>query len=234
VKTDLDHLPLAKREPIQRVVEIVRDGTAVEMVVLFGSYARGDWVDDPVNAYFSDVDFLVVVATDQLAEDGVLWARLTDQARKVTGRALVSFIVHTVHEINHEIRRGQYFFSEIISQGVLLFDSRRFTLAAPKALTARERRELAEHSFRYWFDSASGFWRGVSHLPNHEPGPARRLPATPGRRALLPTPSCWSSPATSPRPTTSRPWPSKPPPCTRRCPAPFRAPTAKTSACSTS
>jgi len=44
-------------------------------------------------------------------------ARLTDQARKVTGRALVTFIVHTVHE----------------------------------ALTARERGELAEHSFRTTF-----------------------------------------------------------------------------------
>jgi predicted nucleotidyltransferase len=81
MKTDLDHLPLAKREPIQRVVEIVRDGAAVEMVVLFGSYARGDWVDDPVNAYFSDYDFLAVVATEELAEDLTLWDRLTTDAQ---------------------------------------------------------------------------------------------------------------------------------------------------------
>jgi hypothetical protein len=44
---------------------------------------------------------------------------------------------------------GQYFFSEVVSQGVLVHDSRRFTLATPKALTARQRRELAEHGFRY-------------------------------------------------------------------------------------
>src|SRR5205085_12298145 len=51
MKSDLDHLPQAKREQIQRVVEIVRDGADVELVVLFGSHARGDWVRDPVHGY---------------------------------------------------------------------------------------------------------------------------------------------------------------------------------------
>jgi predicted nucleotidyltransferase len=131
MKTDLDHLPQAKREQIQRIVDIVRGGATVEMIVLFGSHARGDWVRDPVHGYFSDFDFLVIVASDALADDPVLRARLTDQARQITGSALVSFIVHPVGEINHEIRCGQYFFSEIVSQGVLVHDSRRFTLAPP-------------------------------------------------------------------------------------------------------
>jgi predicted nucleotidyltransferase/HEPN domain-containing protein len=163
MKTDLDHLPAGKREQIQRVAELVRDGAPVEMLVLFGSYARGDWVDDQVNAYFSDYDFLVVVATEELAEDLGRWERLTTEVRKLTGRALVSLIVHDVRQINQEIRVGQYFFSEIVSQGILLHDTGRFTLAQPKALTARERRQLAERSFRYWFESASGFWRISGH-----------------------------------------------------------------------
>jgi hypothetical protein len=106
-------------------------------------YARGDWVDDQVNAYFSDYDFLVVVATEALAEDLGRWERLTTEARRLTGRALVSLIVHDVRQINQEIRVGQCFFSEIVSQGVWLHDTGRFTLAQPKALTARERRQLA-------------------------------------------------------------------------------------------
>ena len=95
MKTDLDHLPLAKREQIQRIVDIVRRGATVEMVVLFGSHARR-LGPRSVHGYFSDFDFLVIVATDALADDPVLWARLTDQARLITGSALVSFIVHPV------------------------------------------------------------------------------------------------------------------------------------------
>jgi len=30
-------------------------------IILFGSYARGDWVDDSVGRYLSDYDLLVVV-----------------------------------------------------------------------------------------------------------------------------------------------------------------------------
>jgi hypothetical protein len=43
MKTDLDHLPAGKREQIQRVAELVCGGAPVEMLVLFASYARGDW-----------------------------------------------------------------------------------------------------------------------------------------------------------------------------------------------
>jgi HEPN domain-containing protein len=62
--------------------------------------------------------------------------------------------------VNHEIRIGQYFFGDIVNEGVLLHDSRRFHLAKPKALNAEERLAMAERNFTNWFDSASEFWRG--------------------------------------------------------------------------
>jgi uncharacterized protein len=46
------------------------------MVILFGSFARGDWVEDPENLYFSDFDILVVVATEELAHRDGLWSKL--------------------------------------------------------------------------------------------------------------------------------------------------------------
>jgi predicted nucleotidyltransferase len=87
MKTDLDHLPQAKREQIQRIVDIVRGGATVEMIVLFGSHARGDWVRDPVHGYFSDFDFLVIVATDALADDPVLWASRCGASNRRARRA---------------------------------------------------------------------------------------------------------------------------------------------------
>jgi uncharacterized protein len=75
MRTELDHLPETKRRELARVVEILfaefeaaiaggtmpykRQGRILK-VVLFGSYGRGDWVEDPVGGYVSDYDLLVL------------------------------------------------------------------------------------------------------------------------------------------------------------------------------
>lgn len=71
VKTSLDHLPEGKRRELAFVVDVLRSGftaarsprrsdeEAILRIVLFGSYARGDWVEDPIGRYFSDYDLLV-------------------------------------------------------------------------------------------------------------------------------------------------------------------------------
>ena len=77
MKTELDHLPANKRRELDRVIQILfeefeaatttkshahrRNGQILK-VILYGSYARGDWVEDPVGRYFSDFDLLVVVS----------------------------------------------------------------------------------------------------------------------------------------------------------------------------
>jgi predicted nucleotidyltransferase len=42
MKTSLEHLPLNKRDELQVIVQIIREKFDVEMIILFGSYARGD------------------------------------------------------------------------------------------------------------------------------------------------------------------------------------------------
>jgi predicted nucleotidyltransferase len=44
MKTALDYLPKQKQQELQRVIEIVQEEIDLEMLILFGSYARGDWV----------------------------------------------------------------------------------------------------------------------------------------------------------------------------------------------
>ncbi|MCB2263611.1 MAG: hypothetical protein LGR52_11870 [Candidatus Thiosymbion ectosymbiont of Robbea hypermnestra] len=46
MKTSLEHLPEQKRQELQRVIEIIREEIDLDMLILFGSYARGDWVED--------------------------------------------------------------------------------------------------------------------------------------------------------------------------------------------
>ena len=66
VKTSLDHLPETKRSQLRDIVSIFRDGAPIEMLILFGSHARGDWVEDPETKYESDFDVLAVVESEEL------------------------------------------------------------------------------------------------------------------------------------------------------------------------
>ncbi len=164
MKTSLEHLPASKQEQILAIAALLQAEIPAEMIILFGSYARGDWVEDHDTRYFSDYDLLVVVAeaaqVKQLGSGNALWTRV----RAIAGHVPVSPIVHDVKQLNKEIRAGQYFFVDILREGVRLHDSRRFQLASPKVLGKKERLEHARFNFRYWFNSASNFWRGAGYF----------------------------------------------------------------------
>jgi predicted nucleotidyltransferase len=69
-------------------------------IILYGSYARGDWVEDPVGRYFSDYDLLVVVNHDDLADPAEFWAGTEERllSELSSGQRLrtpVSLIVHS-------------------------------------------------------------------------------------------------------------------------------------------
>ncbi|MFO0572677.1 MAG: HEPN domain-containing protein [Polyangia bacterium] len=160
MKTSIDHLPEDKQTQLRAIAEVFRECPAVDKLILFGSYARGEQVEDRETGYLSDFDLCVVADTEKQAADVALWSELEQRARAIAGRTPVTLIVHDIKFLNHEIRRGQFFFADVANEGVLLVDKRRYSLAKPKALNASERLELAQHNFATWFDSATEFWRG--------------------------------------------------------------------------
>src|SRR5262249_32566357 len=91
-KTSLAHLPQHKQDVLRAVAEVVRAGAPLEMLILFGSHARGDWVEDPEGGYFSDYDLLAVVESRKVADDAALWSRIETEARALSGDAIVSLI----------------------------------------------------------------------------------------------------------------------------------------------
>lgn len=93
MRTDLDHLPPAKRRELERVVQILFEEfeaatekangfgkhARIFKIVLYGSYARGDWVDDPIGGYHSDYDILIVVSHDKLTDFVDYWSSAEDR-----------------------------------------------------------------------------------------------------------------------------------------------------------
>jgi len=157
VKTSLDHLPHRKQRQLADVTAALCEMAPVEMVILFGSHARGDWVDDPVGGYHSDLDVLVVVKTRKLAEDHEIWNPIEERLRKRLGETELSLIVHDIRDVNHQLERGLYFFGDVKKEGIVLYDSQRFALAKERDLTTEERLRQGRVWFTDWFGQADAF-----------------------------------------------------------------------------
>ncbi|MFO0760193.1 MAG: HEPN domain-containing protein [Byssovorax sp.] len=163
MSTSLEHLPPHKRDQVTAIAALIAAEVPAEMVILFGSYARGGWVEDFETGYFSDYDFLIVVREERLAKDSLLPADLVQRIDRIAGRVPVSVIVHDLKHLNKAIREGQYFFVDIVREGKVLYNAHHFMLAKPKALGQAERLALAKTHFRKWFESASGFFVIAGH-----------------------------------------------------------------------
>ncbi len=164
MKKSLRHLPKHKRDELKRVTEIIREEcSSVLMIILFGSHARGDWVEDRhfegdiLHEYMSDFDILVIVRSYKIANNADMWRRVEARAHRLL-HTWTNLIVESSERVNKALARGQYFFSDIKKEGVLLYDSGEFELARPRKLDPRERRGLARAQFKQWFTSAKEFY----------------------------------------------------------------------------
>jgi len=177
MKKSLDHLPAGKRKELAFVVQVLREGFAEAIsrrtmprfrnaqllkIILFGSYARGDWVEDPNGRYFSDYDILVVVNHEDLTDLEEFW-RGTDQrfleelASGETLRTQPSFIVHGLDDVNKQLREGRYFFTDILRDGITLFEEDGFPFAEPQPLSAGDAYTQTTGYFQKWSKGASNF-----------------------------------------------------------------------------
>jgi predicted nucleotidyltransferase/HEPN domain-containing protein len=168
------NLPAAKRRELAHVVEIIREGFArairhrtqpryrngqILKIILFGSYARGDWVEDPVGRYFSDYDILVVVDHEDLTDIPEFWAKTEDRLLEdlTEGRALrtqVSLVYHSLDDVNEKLRLGRYFFMDILKDGILLHEEPGHPFVEPKQLSAAEALQETRDYFEEWFERA--------------------------------------------------------------------------------
>jgi predicted nucleotidyltransferase/HEPN domain-containing protein len=183
MRTDLDHLPEAKQRELAHVVEVIREGFAeaisrrtmgrfrngkILKIILFGSYARGDWVEDPVGRYFSDFDLLVVVSHEDLTDVPEFWAKTEDRllAELSEGKELrtpVSLIYHSLDDVNEKLRLGRFFFIDILREGILLFEELDRPFAEPRPLSPQEALDESRDYFKRWMEGFGGFLRGYQY-----------------------------------------------------------------------
>jgi HEPN domain-containing protein len=169
MKTSLPQRSEHVAEQLVAITNVIRKLICddLAMLILFGPYGRGDWVndryveDDVVYFYESDFDLLVVTENRVHATvDGK--TRLSDAIGRCLNRLGLdqpssTIIVEDIEHLNNDLRRGSYFFTDIKNEGVLLFDSGRHTLAEAGPIDPAESQQHAQEDFDYWFTSAGEF-----------------------------------------------------------------------------
>ncbi len=175
MRNDLDLLPPTKRDELDRIVATLfeefgfvtdaatgrRKGARILKIILFGSYARGDWIDAPLSAnrYKSDFDLLVIVNQKELADRAAYWSQAEERLVREyliekTLTTPVNFIVHSLQQVNDGLAHGRAFFLEIAREGQVLYESDDRELHQPKPKTPVEAYMTAQEYFDEWFPAA--------------------------------------------------------------------------------
>jgi predicted nucleotidyltransferase/HEPN domain-containing protein len=168
MKSDVDHLPAVQQGELERVQHVLMEEFAeaiakattpnrkngkILKIILFGSYARDDWVDEPENGYQSDFDLLVIVNHDDLTDIAHYWYVAEDRILRDGQIARpVNIIVHSLDEVNQALKRGEYFWVDIARDGIILYELPCHPLATPMPLTESDAYRMANAYFEEWLE----------------------------------------------------------------------------------
>ena len=171
MKHSLKHLPQLKQDELKKIVEaILKSCKDVEKIILFGSYARGDYKEkkdlkpQQKTGHISDYDILVVTEKKETTDKFVSW----NGAEKLKLSAPVRVIAHDIQSLNISLAEGQYLFTDIKKEGVILYDSKKYKLANKRKLKSEEKQRIAKDYFEHWFDRAQAFLKGYSFYLNEK------------------------------------------------------------------
>lgn len=164
MKESIAHLPTNKQHEIRIITEIIKEVVSPEMIILFGSYARGSYVENRYISkgitfeYISDYDFLVVTKDNpekSYAQESKIVAK-ADQFEPP-----VNLEIHDIDYINKGLEWGEYFWVDIVKEGILMYDKGTVSFVEPRILTPAEQREKAQRYFDTWFPQANIFLKNA-------------------------------------------------------------------------
>lgn len=157
MKQSISYLPKRKQDNLYYLVKsVLKMIPQTQMIILYGSYARNDYVDYDERvefgiptSYMSDYDILVVThgikdkdAGQKL--DAVEYKYYTDPDYQTP----IQFINDDIKKLNQDLSEGRYFYTQIKKEGILLYDSKSFKLARRRKLHYDEIKKQAEEYFK--------------------------------------------------------------------------------------
>ena len=135
-----------------------------EMIVLFGAHACGAVNGHSTNPthgnvlYTPDYELLVILEQCKLARRLDLWQTIMQRFRadpESSNGVELSFLTKSRCEVNHQLRSGSAFFSDIKRHGIVLHRSEGVRLARRRSIDPIQRQIAARRALRWWCRSAS-------------------------------------------------------------------------------
>ncbi len=175
MKTTFPKKSQPHEEKIRQIADIIVNcgKDKIAFVILFGSFARGTWVldvkqenDGNIYEYASDYDFLIITRTARQASGRELFALEKKIDKELKARGLLygyknhdpHYIVEPIKKINSALENGQYFFSDIKKEGILLYDSGEFQFSEVREISEKEKQKIAGEDYEQWFNGAKEFF----------------------------------------------------------------------------
>jgi uncharacterized protein len=179
LKEKLKHLPPDKIADLEFITDKIIQTGAAEMIVLYGSHARGDYKDGKIKEvggiptmFRSDYDILVIVDRPDEKEEpdkrlsyfqsvfvGETSIKIKDTLRPYLSEIPVQVIVEQISRVNRLIEDRQFFFLDIRREGIELYNSGRCKFVEPpEKVSPKVRRQYAEDYFEMWFEKALFFY----------------------------------------------------------------------------
>ncbi|WP_193311805.1 HEPN domain-containing protein [Agriterribacter humi] len=150
-------------------MEIIKEVVNPEMIILFGSHAKGTFVEHryvskgTTYEYISDYDFLVVTKNNP-EKAYVQESRVMDLAERF--KPPVNMEIHEIDYINKGLGWGEYFWVDIVKEGILLYNKGTVQFVEPRELTNSEKKEKAQRYFDTWFPQGQKFLKGSKFYKN--------------------------------------------------------------------
>ena len=156
LKNILAHLPNNKIKDLETITQRIVDTGKAEIVVLFGSYARGNYKEQRGKTKGKKSDYDILVVTSNIDTRKNLKSKLRGVFEDIG--IPVQLIAEHIDVVNSNLEETQYFFTDIKREGKVLYNSGNFKLSDSKELTPEQRRKIAEEDFKNWFEQAQDFW----------------------------------------------------------------------------
>lgn len=179
MKRSIRFLPPRKRQDLQQLTVLIREQVKhVEMIVLFGSYAKNKYVDYDQRVefgtptyYMSDYDIAILTRKPIGAVEYSLYEKIKDRFFENKNRPFHThpqFVNYGIDDFNYALTKAHYFETEIKRDGVILYDSGAYKLARRRKLDYTEIRDRAQKYFDDKFGRALSFLMDAPHPTNRK------------------------------------------------------------------
>jgi HEPN domain-containing protein len=161
MNTSLAHLTPVQRQELETAKRIIIQAVRPEKIILFGIYS----VEADARSFsghfppgIGAFDLLVVTGHGDRHSDYELQDIIENCCRD---QVAVTVLVHDIGYVNRRIAEGQYFFTQIRREAILLYDAGRTPLSKTAECDLVQVRQTAERDFNRWQRQSRAFFRSA-------------------------------------------------------------------------